>query len=151
MSHPILLLATLLLLFPWVMTTDKGVIKYFYFCSSSPLPPASGPGEEDQPAEADVVLSAPSGHRGPAVRHDGLLPYSDRATNHNWSAPGTNTHIYTTKISYHIVYVLHFHPAVSDFSALFWSLSTGWKLCLWVELSWLTTNSILMLWELSYR
>lgn len=138
-----------LLFSPWVMATNKWVVKYFYFCPSSPLPSASGPREENQPAEGDVVLSASSGHGGPAVRPDGLLPHSDRATNHDWSATGTRT--YTTKTRLIFCSAACLLSAVSGFSALCWSLSTGWKLCLWVALCWLTTISILMLWELFYR
>lgn len=78
------------------MTTDKRVIKAFHFLPSSSLPPpplrpAAGPREEDQPAEADLVLSASSGHRGPAIRPDALLPHGDGATNHHRCPPGAQT------------------------------------------------------------
>lgn len=76
-----------------------------YFLSSSSLPsplrPAVGSREEDQPAEAVVVLSASSGHRRPAVRPVALLPHRDGATNHHWGPPGIkHTHsVYTQQRS----------------------------------------------------
>lgn len=56
----------------------------------SSLPPHPvGPWKEDQPAEEDDVLSAPSGHRGPTVWSVTILSHSNRAANHLWVSPGT--------------------------------------------------------------
>ena len=79
--------------------TDKCDIKAFHFLSSIALPPAVDPREEDQPAEADGLLSASSGHGRPAVGPVALLPYRDGATNHQRGPAGkNNAHIHTTRI-----------------------------------------------------
>lgn len=91
---------------------------------------AVGLREEDQPAEADGVLSASSGHRGPALRPVALLPHGDGAADHHQGPPGIKpTHVHTKDEIHSTFITLTCPPLLSVASA------SHSGVCQWAESS----------------